>query len=88
MVGIFFYFEIEDFITSHNATIVYDNITSSAYCYANDTWIGYDDAETVATKINTFKDLGFRGYFFWALSYDVPKTWPLSTKGKLFCLFV
>ncbi|GLJ47772.1 hypothetical protein SUGI_1009080 [Cryptomeria japonica] len=78
--GFMMFSEVDHFIRKHNATVVIDNFTVSAYCYAGDVWISYDDKETVDLKTKFAKDRGLLGYFFWAVSYD--HNWTLSTQAS------
>eukprot|EP01018_Ginkgo_biloba_P035613 Gb_03080 [translate_table: standard] len=78
--GFMMFSEIENFVLKNNASVVFDNATVSAYCYAGDVWIGYDNEESVNKKTMFAKDRGLLGYFFWAVSHDW--NWTLSTQAS------
>lgn len=72
--------EIEDFISANNATEVYDPTTVSAYCYAGLVWIGFDNEQSVAVKVEYAKQNDLLGYFFWNVVQD--SNWSLSTAAS------
>uniref|UniRef100_A0A0D6QW66 GH18 domain-containing protein n=1 Tax=Araucaria cunninghamii TaxID=56994 RepID=A0A0D6QW66_ARACU len=72
--------EIKTFISDKGATEVYDETTVSAYCYAGLVWIGYDNEQSVATKVAYAQEKGLLGYFFWNVVQD--SNWILSTKAS------
>lgn len=74
--GVMFYSEIRDFIKEKNGTEVFDKETVSAYSYAGDLWVGYDNKESVVAKVEFAKQKALLGYFFWAISQD--SNWTLS----------
>ncbi|GLJ54268.1 hypothetical protein SUGI_1164170 [Cryptomeria japonica] len=75
--GIMFYSEITDFVREKHATEVFDTESVSAYSYAGELWVGYDNPDCVAAKVKFAKKRGLLGYFFWAISQD--SNWTLST---------
>lgn len=79
-VGILLYYEVVAFNKDNGARVVYDKTTVSTYSYVGTTWIGYDGVTSTTTKIELAQDLGLRGYFFWALSYD--DNWQISVQGN------
>eukprot|EP01018_Ginkgo_biloba_P013840 Gb_04931 [translate_table: standard] len=79
--GTMFFFEIRNFIRENNATEAFDGTTVSAYCYAGDVWVGYDNEESVAGKVVFAKGKRLLGYFFWAVSQD--SDWMLSRKASV-----
>ena len=76
------YFEIREFNNKNSATLVYDTQFGSYYSYSGDSWIGYDDVDSVSLKIQFTRSQGLGGYFLWALSMD--KDWIISRKGKTY----
>ncbi|GLT85384.1 hypothetical protein SLE2022_035750 [Rubroshorea leprosula] len=72
--------EVEQFNKEKNATVVYDTATGSTYSFAGTSWIGYDDATSVNTKIRYAKSLGLGGYFLFAISYE--SGWEISTQAS------
>jgi chitinase len=82
------YSGIKDFITQNvtmartlfNSTIVTD------YCYSGTTWIGYDDTNSISTKVTYAKGKGLLGYFAWHVGAD--KNFTLSRNGKYCFLFL
>ncbi|KAF4358466.1 hypothetical protein G4B88_020144 [Cannabis sativa] len=61
---------VTEMIEQEGATVVYDVDTVTVYSVVNSTWITFDNALTITTKIGFAQALGLRGYFFWALSFD------------------
>ncbi|KAH9806416.1 class V chitinase [Citrus sinensis] len=78
--GTMSYKEIRQFIMSTNATKVFNATVVSDYCYSGTTWIGYDDTQSVNTKVKYAKDNGLLGYFAWQISQD--DNWILSREEK------
>lgn len=56
-----------------NATMVGD------YCYAGTVWIGYDDTQSVSSKVSYAEGKGLLGYFAWHVGVDY--NWVLSQLG-------
>ncbi|KAG6424217.1 hypothetical protein SASPL_114632 [Salvia splendens] len=75
------YAEVVEFNWTNNAMVVHDVETESMYSVAGDNWVGYDDERTVAAKIAYARNLGIRGYFFWAIDGDY--NWTISNAGHL-----
>lgn len=76
------YYEILEFNNKSSAIVVYDSQFGSYYSYSGDSWIGYDDVESVTLKIRFARSWGLGGYFFWALGLD--KDWIISRKGATY----
>ncbi|CAK9177365.1 unnamed protein product [Ilex paraguariensis] len=77
--GAITYQQIKAFITQNRATAVYNATIVSDYCYAGTTWIGYDDKQTISTKVSYAKQKGLFGYFAWHVADDY--NWALSQQG-------
>lgn len=75
--GTMAYSQVLQFNQEHNATTVHDEVIISAYSFAANVWIGYDDVNTVKTKVEFAKAREIGGYFFWALGDD-DENWTLS----------
>lgn len=71
------YSDIRDFIAQNAATEVFDTTTVSAYCYSGLDWIGYDNDQSVARKVQFAKQEGLLGYFSWNVVQDTAD-WTLS----------
>jgi chitinase len=78
------YSGIQDFISNNNATAVYNSTIVTDYCYAGTTWIGYDDMQSIYTKVTYAKGNGLLGYFAWHVGAD--KNFTLSRNGK--CIYI
>nr|QEL09547.1 class V chitinase [Pinus contorta] len=79
--GVMFFSEIRELINQKNATEVFDKETVSAYSYSSDLlWVGYDNQESVATKVSFAKEMHLLGYFFWAIGQD--NNWMLSAQAS------
>lgn len=63
-----------DIVTYNNAggaTVEQDSTTVSMYSYKSDlTWIGYDNPDTIAAKVQYAQSKSLLGYFAWALHQD------------------
>ncbi|KAF8400549.1 hypothetical protein HHK36_013848 [Tetracentron sinense] len=77
--GILVYSEVVDFNNENNATVKYDGETVSMYSFSGDSWIGYDDVQSIKVKIQFARSHGLGGYFFWALGQD--KDWTISRQA-------
>ncbi|CAF2235890.1 unnamed protein product [Brassica rapa] len=64
------YGQIRKFIVDNGATTVYNSTVVGDYCYAGTTWIGYDDNQSIVTKVRYAKQKGLRGYFSWHVGAD------------------
>ncbi|KAG2249212.1 hypothetical protein Bca52824_088840 [Brassica carinata] len=54
----------------NGATTVYNSSVVGDYCYAGTTWIGYDDNQSIVTKVRYAKQRGLLGYFSWHVGAD------------------
>ena len=80
------YSEIKDFITQNTATTtVYNSTFVTNYCYSGTTWIGYDDTQSISTKVTYAKGKGLLGYFAWQVGQD--KDFVLSQTGNSYDQF-
>ncbi|XP_062159603.1 class V chitinase-like [Alnus glutinosa] len=52
------------------------------YCYSGTTWIGYDDKDSISTKVRYAKKKGLLGYFAWHLDDDDTVQWTLSREAS------
>ncbi|GAV79970.1 Glyco_hydro_18 domain-containing protein [Cephalotus follicularis] len=73
------YSEILSYIKQNNATKVFNATVVSDYCYSGTTWIGYDDTQSISTKVSYAKGKGLLGYFAWQVGDD--SNWTLSSTG-------
>lgn len=71
------YDQIQSFIQSSSTTCQRDSTTTVAsYCYGNSgsgsniLWVGFDDATSIAAKVQYLKSKQLGGYFFWRLGFD------------------
>ncbi|CAH8345586.1 unnamed protein product [Eruca vesicaria subsp. sativa] len=64
------YGQIRRFIADNRATTVYNSSVVGDYCYAGTTWIGYDDNQSIVTKVRYAKQRGLLGYFSWHVGAD------------------
>ncbi|XP_015892901.3 class V chitinase [Ziziphus jujuba] len=70
------YGQIRTFISQNEATAVYNGTVVTDYAYSGTTWIGYDDTQSVSTKVSYAKGKGLLGYFAWHVGAD--SNWVLS----------
>ncbi|CAD5328475.1 unnamed protein product [Arabidopsis thaliana] len=68
--GLIGYDQIRRFIVDNKATMVYNLTLVQSYCYAKKIWIGYDDNESIVTKVKYAKQRGLLGYFSWHIGAD------------------
>ncbi|KAI9125639.1 hypothetical protein K1719_003057 [Acacia pycnantha] len=79
-LGLTTYKEIKDEIQSCPGNIKY-NHTYEIYTWScGSTWIGYDDVDTIKTKVSYAKENKLRGYVAYEVSYD--DNWLLSRAAK------
>ncbi|EEF38856.1 class V chitinase [Ricinus communis] len=74
------YSQIKQYISQNNAAKVYNSTVVTDYCYSGTTWIGYDDLQSISTKVSYAKGKGLLGYFAWHVGAD--DNWALSTKAS------
>ncbi|GFP80411.1 chitinase-3-like protein 1 [Phtheirospermum japonicum] len=72
------YADVVRFNKQNRADVVYNSETVSVYSVAGSSWIGYDDAKSVAVKIGYAQRLGLRGYYFWTVVGD--NNWEISER--------
>ena len=68
--GALTYQRIKELIANNTATAVFNSTVVNDYCYFGTTWIGYDDIQSIETKVRYIKDKGLRGYFAWHVGGD------------------
>ncbi|XP_010434364.1 PREDICTED: chitotriosidase-1-like isoform X2 [Camelina sativa] len=61
---------IKKFIIDNGVTPVNNATVVGDYCYAGTTWIGYDDSQSIVTKVRYAKEKGLLGYFSWHVGAD------------------
>ncbi|BFG40263.1 hypothetical protein CerSpe_265370 [Prunus speciosa] len=59
---------------------VFDSTLVMDYTYSGKTWIGYDDTQSITTKVSYAKGKGLVGYFAWNVGLDF--NWTLSQAGS------
>ncbi|KAJ4905477.1 Glycosyl hydrolase family protein with chitinase insertion domain [Raphanus sativus] len=64
------YDEIKDYIVTSGAATYHDPAVVGFYCHAGTTWIGYDDNQSIVSKVKYAKQNGLHGYFSWHLAAD------------------
>lgn len=72
--------DVRFFITENKAVTVYNATLVTNYCYADTTWIGYDDTQSVGAKVLYAKQKGLLGYFAWHIGAD-DEDFTLSNQG-------
>ncbi|XP_010449301.1 PREDICTED: chitotriosidase-1-like [Camelina sativa] len=68
--GAITYGQIKKFIMDNGVTPVNNSTVVGDYCYAGTTWIGYDDSQSIVTKVRYAKEKGLLGYFSWHVGAD------------------
>ncbi|KAJ0091650.1 hypothetical protein Patl1_14684 [Pistacia atlantica] len=66
------YRQIREFISENSATTttVYNETVVTDYLYSGTTWIGYDDTQSISSKVSYVKTKGLLGYFAWQVGAD------------------
>ncbi|XP_078585736.1 uncharacterized protein LOC144867557 [Branchiostoma floridae x Branchiostoma japonicum] len=64
------YYEICNMLKELGATRVYDSVQQVPYAYFGNQWVGYDDKESIAAKIDFLKSRGLGGAMVWAPDLD------------------
>lgn len=73
------YNQIRQFIEQNGAVKVFNATMVGDYCYAGTVWIGYDDNQSVSSKVSYAEGKGLLGYFAWHVGVDY--NWVLSQLG-------
>jgi len=70
--GYWSYYEIQDMIDSGKLTRKWDDKRKVPYAYSTTSkqWVGYDDEQSIALKIDMVKSKGLGGAMIWALDLD------------------
>ena len=64
------YYEICQKVQQEGWTREYDNIGAASYAYKGNQWVGYDDEQSIAAKVNFIKQKGYGGAMIWAIDED------------------
>lgn len=72
---IYSYDDVQSFVRSSSTTCRRDSsVMVAIYCYgkvgSQTLWVGYDDATSIAAKVNYLKGKSMGGYTFWRLGFD------------------
>lgn len=68
--------KIKEFVDQEKAITVYNSTVVENYCYSGNTWICYDDVDSITVKVRYVKENGLLGYFAWHAGAD--DNWMLS----------
>ncbi|KAL5560728.1 hypothetical protein UlMin_036939 [Ulmus minor] len=68
--GVVSYRNIEDYIERNDAQVRYNATYVSKYLSVGLTWICFDDAQTIKTKVSYAMDKNLLGYSVWQIAYD------------------
>ncbi|CAE6187037.1 unnamed protein product [Arabidopsis arenosa] len=64
------YDKIRNYIVDNGAATFHDPAVVGFYCYVGNTWIGYDDNQSIVSKVKYAKLTGLLGYFSWHVGAD------------------
>ncbi|KAG7616635.1 Chitinase insertion domain superfamily [Arabidopsis thaliana x Arabidopsis arenosa] len=64
------YAKIRNYIIDNGAATFHDPAVIGFYCYVGTTWIGYDDNQSIVSKVRYAKLKGLLGYFSWHVGAD------------------
>ncbi|CAB78978.1 chitinase-like protein [Arabidopsis thaliana] len=64
------YAKIRNYIVDNGAATFHDPAVIGFYCYVGNTWIGYDDNQSIVYKVKYAKFTGLLGYFSWHVGAD------------------
>ncbi|GMH04475.1 hypothetical protein Nepgr_006314 [Nepenthes gracilis] len=67
---------IKEYVHSYGAVILYNSTYVENYCTFGSFWIGFDDVETIKTKVSYVKEKGLLGYTVFQVGND--DNWVLS----------
>ncbi|BFG40262.1 hypothetical protein CerSpe_265360 [Prunus speciosa] len=81
---------IKEYIAENGASTVFNSTLVMDYSYTGKTWIGYDDTQSITSKISYAKGKGLVGYFAWNLHAHgehirdtTLATFPINKKMKM-----
>ncbi|KAF3452986.1 hypothetical protein FNV43_RR03419 [Rhamnella rubrinervis] len=75
------YAQIRNFIRENVTMAIHNGSVVTDYTYYGTTWIGYDDTQSVSTKVSYAKAKGLLGYFAWHVGAD--SNWALSQTASI-----
>ncbi|CAK8568892.1 unnamed protein product [Lathyrus sativus] len=67
-------------IKNAGAQVVYNSTYVTNYAFKGTDWYGYDDTQSISTKVSYAKQNGLLGYFFWHIEQD--SNWALSSTAS------
>ncbi|BFG40264.1 hypothetical protein CerSpe_265380 [Prunus speciosa] len=67
---------IKAYLAENGAPPVFNSTLVMDYSYTGKTWIGYDDRQSITTKVLYAKRKGLLGYFAW--NFGIHVNWTLS----------
>ena len=68
--GILSYYEICPQVKSGNWTKAYDSVGKVPYAFKEDQWVGYEDEDSIAIKMDYIRQNGYGGGMIWAIDLD------------------
>jgi len=68
--GFLSYYEICDMLKNAGAVTVYNTEQQSPYTYIGNQWVGYDNTQSLNTKVKYTVDNGYAGWMTWCLDLD------------------
>ncbi|KAF5293050.1 hypothetical protein FQR65_LT11042 [Abscondita terminalis] len=71
--GTLYHYEVLELIRRSGWTREWSNEQVVPFAYDNDQWVGYDDVESVATKVDFAKNQGLGGLMLWSVDMDDPR---------------
>ncbi|XP_065558234.1 probable chitinase 10 isoform X2 [Artemia franciscana] len=68
--GFMAFYEVCEFLSGENVTLIWDSEQSVPFAYKDDQWIGFDDERSLKSKVSWSKEQKLGGVMVWSIDLD------------------